>query len=187
MAGAGVFRRGRPEARLDPVRWRPPGLLRSVTVALLVAVAGVLAWSGPSSCTPGLPSRAAPGASGLVGSGSGDAGLADPDLPDLAGAGSGPLAAAGRRPAVPAGSVGVPLRLIDPAALALLAPGDRVDVLRVEDSGRTAEVASAALVLGVTDAGDLVTAGLLVALTPADAQRAVAHQGRGFAVLLRPG
>ena len=88
---------------------------------------------------------------------------------------------------MPAGRVGVPVRLTEPAALAMIRPGDLVDVLRVDGAGRSARVAGAAPVLGVTDAGDSVTAGLLVALTPAEAERVISHTGGGFAVLLRPG
>lgn len=254
MGGVGLLRRRDAAARLDPVRWRRPGratVLRSATVALLVAVAAAIAWSGPSPCAPVAattaaqfptssdagarsgpsearpgsdPSEARPGpgpADARPGSGPSDArpasgpseatprsGPTDPRPgpgssetwlgSGLSGDGAGPApahpgptpaaaGAGGDRRAVPAGRLGVPLRLSDPATLTLVAPGDRVTVLRVDDSGRTAEVASAALVLGVTDAGDLATAGLLVALTPAEAERAVADQGRGFAVLLRPG
>lgn len=215
VAGAGLFRRRGTEARLDPVRWRPPGrgtLLRSATVAVLVAVAGALAWSGPAPCGPGSvasgspgsgPDAAQPGGSDPAGSrppdpatvGSGPSGPAltgsGPSDPAVAGslgqAAPPPPGTSPHRPAVPAGTVGVPLRLTDPAPLALIEPGSRVDVLRVDDSGRTTKLAGAALVLGVTDADDFVTAGMLVALSPAEAERAVAHQGRGFAVLLRPG
>lgn len=98
-------------------------------------------------------------------------------------------AADGRDPAsaVPPGSVGVPVRLAEPTALALVRPGDRVDLLRIEEAGHgTTPVAAAALVLGVTGTDDPTTGGLLVALRPADAEKAVAAQGQGFAILIRP-
>jgi hypothetical protein len=77
--------------------------------------------------------------------------------------------------------------LAEPTALALIHPGDRVDLLRVgDDSHDPSRVAAAALVLGVTGVDDLTTGGLLVALTPAEAASAVADPGRGFAVLIRP-
>ncbi len=87
---------------------------------------------------------------------------------------------------VPDGYVGVPLRLAEAATLALVGPGSHVDVLRVGDDGRATPIASAALVLGTTDTDDDSSAGLLVALTPAEADRAVSRPGHGFAVLLRP-
>lgn len=89
--------------------------------------------------------------------------------------------------AVPAGSVGVPVRLAEPTALALVHAGDRVDLLRVDNSGLgTSPVAADALVLSVTRSDDVGSAGLLLALRPADAAKAAAP-GRGFAVLVRPG
>ncbi len=171
----GLLRRAAPEARLDPVRFRRPGraaMLRSGTVAVLLAVAGALAWAGPSPCRAPDDVRAGTAATASRTGGP----VSGPAVAPRPGGGS----------AVPAGRVGVALRLADPAALALVAPGSRVDVLRVGGSGRTARVAGAALVLGVTDADDFRTAGLLVALTPAEADRAVADPGRGFAVLLHP-
>ncbi len=208
VAGARWRRRGGPAERLDPVRWRRPGratLLRSATVALLVAVAGALAWSAPAPCAP-TAVRSGPADPAAVRSGPADpaASRFGPAGPAPASTGPGPASAAAGRagppapspaasepgaagPAVPADRVGVPLRLTEPAALALVRPGSRVDVLRVEGSGRTTRVASAALVLGVTDPDDLVAAALLVALTPAEAAGALSRSGRGFAVLLRPG
>jgi hypothetical protein len=60
--------------------------------------------------------------------------------------------------------------------------------LRVNDTGHgSTPVADAALVLGVTGADDPTAGGLLLALSPADAQKAVAATGRGFAILIRPG
>jgi hypothetical protein len=84
--------------------------------------------------------------------------------------------------------VGVPIRVVEAAALSLVRPGDRVDLLRVEQSGGgTTPVATAALVLSMTAADDPITGGLLVALRPAEAEKALSDQGRGFAVILRPG
>ena len=91
-----------------------------------------------------------------------------------------------RVPAVPPGDVGVPVRLADPTGLALVRPGDRADLLRLGDAGEGATpVASSALVLGVTGLDEPV-GGLLVALRPADAEKVVATQGHGFAILIRP-
>ena len=81
----------------------------------------------------------------------------------------------------------MPVRLAEPAALALIHPGDRVDLLRVEEAGAITPIAAGALVLAVTGADDPIAGGVLVALSPADARNAVDGDGRGFAVLLRPG
>jgi hypothetical protein len=88
---------------------------------------------------------------------------------------------------VPPGSVGVPVRLADPTALSLVRPGNRVDLLSVDDAGDTTAVAASALVLRVTGAGDPTAGGLLLALSPSEADRAVAAPGHGFAILIRSG
>jgi hypothetical protein len=88
---------------------------------------------------------------------------------------------------VPVGTVGVPVRLAEPTALTLVRPGDHVDLFRVGSAGAGATaVAAAALVLGVTGADDPTAGGLLLALTPAEAAKAVTGQGAGFAVQIRP-
>ncbi|WP_247657178.1 hypothetical protein [Micromonospora sp. U56] len=86
--------------------------------------------------------------------------------------------------------MGVPVRLAEPAALAVLRPGARVDLL-VVPAGRTpveaALVASGALVLDVVggDAADGSSA-LYLALRPDQAQRAVGQpEGSRFAVVVR--
>ena len=140
-------------------------MLRSALVAGLVATAALLMWARPVDT--GAPPRPA---------------ATTPSAPAASAAGrpSGP-------PGVPAGLIGVPIRLAEPTALKLIHPGDRVDVLRVpETSGSPQVIATAALVLGVTGAEDPVTGGLLLALTPAEARRTVTAPGGGYAVLLRP-
>ena len=160
--------RSKAEARLDPVRWRRPGrptLSRSAIVACLVATAAVLIWARPGSTgEPPRPTATAPAASAA------------------------PVAVRpSGLPGVPAGSIGVPIRLAEPAALELIHPGDRVDVFRVPETGGSPQaIATAALVLGVTGAEDPLTGGLLLALTPAEARRTVTAPGGGYAVLLRP-
>ena len=72
----------------------------------------------------------------------------------------------------------------DPTALGLVHPGNRVDLLRLGD--HPAEVASAALVLRVTGADDPTSGGLLLALTPQEAQLAVTTSREGFAIVIRP-
>ncbi|WP_236643195.1 hypothetical protein [Actinoplanes utahensis] len=89
--------------------------------------------------------------------------------------------------AIPPGSVGVPVRLADPTALTVVRPGNRVDLLRLDnDRDRSVPVASGALVLEVTGADDPVTGGLLLALQPDEASRAISGSGRGFAIVIRP-
>jgi hypothetical protein len=71
--------------------------------------------------------------------------------------------------------------------LSLVRPGNRVDLLRLDASDQATSVAAAALVLNVTGATDPTTGGLLLALTPAEAQRTVTNAAKGFAIVIRPG
>jgi hypothetical protein len=212
-AAHGSTRRPRGDGRLDPVRWRRPGrgtLLRLAAVAALLATAAAVLWSPPKQgCdqpAAGVAGSAASGATrgpassggdknpanGGTGLGVGAAGSADGGAGSAAegtatgngGADSGNGAAA---PGVPEGSVGVPIRLADPTALGLVRPGNRVDLLKVDDAGgKPAEVAGSALVLRVTGANDPATGGLLLALTPQEASQAVATSRQGFAIVIRP-
>jgi hypothetical protein len=183
--------RPQPEARLDPIRWRRPGrgaLLRLVAIAALLITGALFAWSGPATCgtsptgaaASALPARAK---SSAVSTPAADAGQDRTTGNTKAGGEmSGP-----DRAAVPAGTVGVPVRLAEPTALTLVRTGDHVDLFRVGDNSMaTTAVAAAALVLGVTGADDPTAGGLLLALTPAEAAKAVAEQGGGFAVQIRP-
>jgi hypothetical protein len=80
------------------------------------------------------------------------------------------------------------VRLAEPAALAMVRAGDRVDLLSVDNAGgRATPVAEAATVLAVSGTDEPTAGGLLLALRPAEARRAVgaAEQTR-FAVLIRP-
>ncbi|MEJ3743196.1 flagellar biosynthesis protein FlgA [Actinomycetes bacterium KLBMP 9797] len=122
------------EPSLDPVR-RPRLPRRGATLraglvaALLLTAAGALYLPEPAPqpapCPPpsAAPTRPAPDRSALDQDG---------------------------RLAVPAGAVGVPVRLAEPAALALLRPGDRVDLLAAGQPPTV--VASNALVLTVAAA-----------------------------------
>ena len=85
--------------------------------------------------------------------------------------------------AVPAGLVGVPVGLADPAALAVLRAGDRVDLVPV---GAGPAVARDALVLQAAE-GDAAPV-VYLAVTETEAQRVlgVAAEVR-FRVLVRPG
>ncbi|NYF56762.1 flagellar biosynthesis protein FlgA [Micromonospora purpureochromogenes] len=139
--------------------------------------------SGEESSNSGMPGTGPSTEGGLPGAGPSTEG----GLP-----GAGPSTGGGRRRALPlpSGSVGVPVRLAEPAALAVLRPGARVDLL-VVPAGRTpveaALVASGALVLDVVggDAADGSSA-VYLALRPDQAQRAVGQpEGSRFAVVVR--
>jgi hypothetical protein len=107
--------------------------------------------------------------------------------------------------------VGVPIRLADPTALKLVRPanrglvqagdrgpgrpgnrgpgrpGNRIDLLRIDDAnGRPTAVADGTLLLRVTNADDLATGSLLLALSPQEAGQAVAACRQGFAIAIRP-
>ena len=189
--------RSRAEARLDPIRWRRPGrgaLLRLGVIAALLTTAAFLTWAGPQTCAlPGDVSTtlgADPERRGETASATSSAGRTPQPQPGGSTAREGAGGAMERsdgRAVVPAGRVGVPVRLAEATALTLVRPGDHVDLIRVGGESReTSAIAAAALVLGVTGADDPTTGGLLIALTPAEAAKAVAEPGRGFAVLIRP-
>jgi hypothetical protein len=158
------------DERLDPVRWRRPGrgtLLRLVSAAVLLFTAAAVLWLQPTACVAPVTAPRSSGAAAPTTSAAGQAGITR---------------------AIPPGTVGVPVRLADPTALTVVRPGNRVDLLRIDgDRDRTVAVANAALVLEVTGADDPATGGLLLALGPDEAQRAVATTGRGFAIVIRPG
>ena len=173
------------EARLDPVRWRPGRrvLIGLTTVAALAAFAAVAA---PPTGIDGIPGSEKPAApTGSTGPSPGRSGTAAGPPMDDPRAGPADGGRSGRE--VPEGRVGVPVRLAEPAALALLRPGDVVDLLRIDDRRAPARVAAAAVVLEVTNADDPISGALLLALRPAEADRAVTVPGGGFAVVLRPG
>ncbi|RZU73128.1 hypothetical protein EV384_1525 [Micromonospora kangleipakensis] len=162
------------EGSLRPVRWRglPRGgtLLRVTLVAMLLGLAAAVLRT-PSGCPPG----AAPAALGPTASASPAA------TPPGSRGGALPL---------PDGAVGVPVRLAEPAALAVLRPGARVDLLVVPAGGAAGAavlVAARALVLDVVGA-DAVdgSSALYLALRPEQAQRAVGlPEGSRFAVVVR--
>ena len=183
----GSDRRDSGDGRLDPVRWRRPArgmLLRLAVVAVLLGTAALVSWSTPQSCGEQIDAAAASRAAAAPTAGSGGRPQAGGGATDGSSLDQAPPGA----PAIPAGRVGVPVRLADPTALSLLRAGNRVDLLRLDDAdGRTTSVAAAALILKVTGADDPTTGGLLLALSPAEAERAVATTGHGFAVLVRPG
>jgi hypothetical protein len=148
-------------ARLDPVgRLRRPRrgtLLRlAATAALLVTAAGVL-YTGDGDSHP--PDEAPPAVT------------SPPPSPDPG----------GRLP-IPEGAVGVPVTLGDPATLALLRPGDRVDLLASAGGGDPTPIAGDTAVLAL----DYDAAALLLALTPEQGRAVVSvPAGTVFAVLVR--
>ncbi|WP_433827367.1 hypothetical protein ACQP2E_35695 [Actinoplanes sp. CA-015351] len=179
-------RAARREERLDPVRWGRPrrgSLIRMTLAAVLLLTSAAVLWHQPTGDNPAAldPSAQAqrvtdpaiPG--GDTGAGDNANGPAGDDTVIPAGDGT----------AIPAGLVGVPVRLADPTALALVRAGQRVDLLRSGDPSTA--VASNALVLEVAGESDPATGGLLLALSPDEAERAVAAADQGFAILIRPG
>ncbi|WFE38310.1 flagellar biosynthesis protein FlgA [Micromonospora sp. WMMD998] len=153
------------EVTLRPVRWRVPRgrtLLRVTLVAVLLGLAAAVLQT-PTGCPPGPPPAAFPAP-------------VEP-RPD------GTLT-------LPAGAVGVPIRLAEPAALAVLRPGARVDLLVVPAGGSRDPtlLAPRALVLDVVGANGVVdgSSALYLALPPEQARRAVGlPEGSRFAVVVR--
>ncbi|WLS46330.1 hypothetical protein Q3V37_03370 [Micromonospora profundi] len=117
---------------------------------------------------------------GQTGSGQGRSGTAEGGTHPS----SGPLP-------LPSGAVGVPIRLAEPAALAVVRPGARVDLLAAPPGGAGAAEATVlaprALVLDVLGAGATDgSAALYLALHPDQAQRAVGlPEGSRFAIVVR--
>jgi hypothetical protein len=163
----------RREPSLRPARWparpRTSTLLRAAVVAALLTIAaGVLYSQEPAAC----PS--APAAAGATAAHPTAAPPTDRPLP------------------IPHGLVGVPVRLAEPAALAVVRPGGRVDLLAVPSvgnrmaSGRPGVVAPSALVLDVLADESEAPSAVLLALDPEQAQRTVAlPDTTRFAVILR--
>lgn len=194
--------------------------LRAVAVAVLLVLAAGLLYAGtPGTCpsgeaaqqgggntrtgaahgvdgSPGARPGVVPGANGPAGSaGNGPAGAAGPaDGSGPAGSAGGPATggppSGGHRMAPPAGTVGMPIRLAENAALSVLAPGARVDLLVVpgQPGREPALIASGVLVLDVIRPAGADDPGVLyLALTPGPATRAVSAGADGrFAVLVRP-
>ncbi|MFF4806672.1 flagellar biosynthesis protein FlgA [Micromonospora chersina] len=192
----------REEASLRPVRWRglPRGrtLLRVALVAVLLGLAAAVLKT-PEGCPPGgtaaaptAPAGGAPagGAPATGGGTPGDGVQAGGGGPPGGGAQAGGDRRAAALP-LPAGAVGVPIRLAEPAALAVLRPGARVDLLVVpagRATGAATLLAARALVLDVVGAAGAVdgSSALYLALRPEQAQRAVGlPEGSRFAVVVR--
>ncbi|MET8906646.1 flagellar biosynthesis protein FlgA [Micromonospora sp. NPDC004551] len=180
------------EASLRPVRWRglPRGrtLLRVALVAVLLGLAAAVLQT-PAGCPPGAVPAVAPTPTGGAPAGGAPSGGTSPGSAPAGGAQAGGDRRAAALP-LPAGAVGVPIRLAEPAALAVLRPGARVDLLVVPAGGAAAAtlLAPRALVLDVVGAAGAVdgSSALYLALRPEQAQRAVGlPEGSRFAVVVR--
>ncbi|MFY1626529.1 flagellar biosynthesis protein FlgA [Micromonospora sp. WMMD723] len=163
---------------------RPGGatLLRTVLVAVLLGLAVIVLDAGrPAPTTPGTSASAADGVATPHGQ---DAGRSAPAR-DRAADGETPAALP-----LPSGFVGVPVRLAEPAALAVLRPGARVDLLVLpagRNAGETVLLAADALVLDVVG-GNAVdgSSALYLAVRPDQAQRSVGQpEGSRFSVVIR--
>lgn len=207
---------GRPPGRAAgrrPIRTREPILRRSswpgrpsrgivvravLVTALLALAFGVLYASPADGTCPPDP--------GTADSGTADSGPVRPPEPSPAKSpddpappneaappdGAAPPGPTGRLP-LPAGAVGVPVRLTEPAALAFVSPGSRVDLLVVPatsaGAGQPRLLASDALVLDVVspEATDGSAAAYL-ALQPDQAHRTVSTPADArFAIVVRSG
>lgn len=207
----GMQRRGsgrRTGETLRPVRTFLPrrgALLRTALVAILLAMAAGLLWLPDPGRPPGAATTTPAPGSPPGGAPAGvDAGVdllpggnatpvtdppygATPSYGSAPSYGSDPSA-----PAPPAGTVGVPVRMAEPAVLAVVRPGARVDLMLVPapESGPPSApnlLASAALVLDVLDPGRVDGAGALyLALAPEQARRvALAPPDARFVALIR--
>ncbi|WP_410809992.1 flagellar biosynthesis protein FlgA [Micromonospora sp. 067-2] len=173
-------------------------LFRAGLVAALLGLAAAVLYT-PTACPPTTAARSpragadgsADGGQRVDGSGPTDAnGAVDGPRPTATSAAAdGARATAGPLP-LPSGSVGVPVRLAEPAALAVVRPGARVDLLAAPPGGAGADatlLAPAALVLDVLGAGASDgSAALYLALRPDQAHRAVGlPEGSRFAIVVR--
>lgn len=177
------------EPSLRPARWlgRPQTstLLRATLVAaLLTAAAGVLYSQEPPACPDAGAATGTTAAQPAEGPGAQPA--------ERAGAARQAEEQIAPSVPIPAGLVGVPIRLAEPAALAVVRPGGRVDLLAIpattsrEAPGRPAVLAASALVLDVLAGESDGPAAILLALDPNQARRAVAlPDTTRFAVILR--
>ncbi|BCL15514.1 flagellar biosynthesis protein FlgA [Micromonospora sagamiensis] len=180
------------ERSLRPVRWpaRPGAgtLLRAGLVATLLGLAAAVLTT-PPGCAP-VPGAAPAGTAAPTGSSASSAPTGtDPSGPPAVAAGEGRGDRTGGSLPLPDGTVGVPVRLAEPAALAVVGPGSRVDLLALPAAGpvTTVLLASGALVLDVVGAGELDgSSALYLALAPPQAQRVVGQpEGSRFAVVVR--
>ncbi|MFF0367024.1 flagellar biosynthesis protein FlgA [Micromonospora sp. NPDC005087] len=178
----------RPLRRLALPRGRT--LLRAGVVAALLGLAAAVLHT-PTGCPPATsatPSPGPPGAGPV--DGKGPAGTVDGPQPTGTSATTAGAQVTAGPLALPSGAVGVPVRLAEPAALVVVRPGARVDLLATPPGGSGTEaalLAPRALVLDVLGAGATDgSSALYLALRPDQAQRAVGlPEGSRFAIVVR--
>ncbi|GAB3968784.1 flagellar biosynthesis protein FlgA [Plantactinospora veratri] len=197
----------RRDTTLSPTRWPRPGagsILRWLLVAALLTLAlGALHLRGPTSSCPAPSAGPAGGAGGPSRSGGPVAGTGLAGPAGASPAQSGPAARPSGSPGgsaapsgvpVPEGTVGVPIRLAEPAALTVARPGARVDLLAApggDQAGRTPKptvLATRVLVLDVLGPGqtDDAASAIYLALRPDQAHRAVGMpESTRFAIIVR--
>jgi hypothetical protein len=146
----------RSQQRLDPVRWRPPRratLVRAGAIAALLALSFGVLYSTPTRVAD-CPAATTPT----------------------------PLASPSSDSAIPAGLVGVTVPVADPSVLAVIHPGDRVD-LHPADSGAMISDVQVLVAVPTTDLGPPA---LFLAMTP-DQASSVLHGpiGAVFRVIVR--
>ncbi|MFC6015095.1 flagellar biosynthesis protein FlgA [Plantactinospora solaniradicis] len=189
----------RRDGTLAPSRWpvRPSGgatLRWALVAALLTLALGLLYLRQPSSSCPD-PTAAEPSAGRSPAAT--PAGTTSPSGgPESRSAASGPPPGPTGGPLpVPAGAVGVPIRLAEPTALTVARPGARVDLLAVPGGDRAARtprptvLAARALVLDVLEAApdEGAASAIYLALSPDQAHRAVGMpEPTRFAIIVRP-
>ncbi|MER7888430.1 flagellar biosynthesis protein FlgA [Micromonospora sp. NPDC094482] len=183
--GAGTAESLRPVRR--PRLPRGGTLLRAGLVAALLGLAAAVLHT-PSDCPPAPRVASGPSGAAPTAPAGGDTPQSTAD-PQPATAPEDPHPTGVPFP-LPTGLVGVPVRLAEPAALAVVRPGARVDLLAVPAGGRPGEaslLAAGALVLDVVGVGATDgSAALYLALRPDQAQRAVGQpEGSRFAVVVR--
>jgi hypothetical protein len=129
----------RTQQRLDPIRWRAPRratVIRAGAVTALLCLAVGVLYSAPSPAIVDCPVQASP---------------------------SVPAAGPTSDSAIPVGLLGVTVPVADPSVLAVVRPGDRVDLHPADDSGA---IIADILVLVSVPTADLGPPALFLAMTP---------------------
>ena len=159
-----------------------------LVAVLLATAAGVLHSGGPPERPVADASPAAvpatPGVAGTAAPGAGSGGGSEPGAVPPEWVLEGRVPAPQERVPVPEGMVGVPVALPEPGALAMLRPGDRVDLLTVPAAGGAPDAVAREVTVLAVDPG---SATVLLALPPERAATALsAATGDRFALVVRP-